>query len=78
MDRPELETTESPNGTHEVDVYLRNGGAMTSYYIVGKRQGPLWLSKTIYSEEGTNKADVAWENEHTLLINGTKIQMGEG
>ncbi|MFD2705746.1 DUF5412 family protein [Salibacterium lacus] len=73
-----LKTTESPDGTHEVNVYLRNGGATTSFFVIGEKEGPLWFSKTIYSEEGTDEADVTWKNEDTLLINGTRIQLGKG
>ncbi|MFZ4451228.1 DUF5412 family protein [Salibacterium aidingense] len=70
-----LGVSESPNGSHEVSVYLRNGGAATSYFVVGKLEGPLWFSKTIYSEKGTDKANVTWEDDHTLSINGETIQI---
>ncbi|TFB22884.1 hypothetical protein E3U55_06495 [Filobacillus milosensis] len=73
-----IDTTDSPDGKYTVDLYLGNGGAATSYWIVGKIDGPLWTEKQIYYEYRQDQADFEWVNDEVIEINGHQVDLGSG
>ncbi|MFD0051662.1 DUF5412 family protein [Actinomycetes bacterium NPDC127524] len=73
-----FETSHSPDNKYTIDFYLGNGGATTSYFVVGKVKGPLWFEKTIYYDYRMTKAKVEWINSHTVSINNHKLDLEKG
>ncbi|XKF67543.1 DUF5412 domain-containing protein [Virgibacillus necropolis] len=61
-----------------MELYRTNGGAATSFGVVGELKGPLWFKKRVYSDYRMDHADVRWKNNHTVSINNHKINLGEG
>lgn len=66
----------SPNGTYTVTAYLNNGGATTSYAVLGtlenNEDGQI---KNIYWQDRCEEAEMEWLNEDTIVINGIKLNV---
>ncbi len=73
-----IHTTESPNGEYMVDFYRMNGGAATSFWIVGELDGPLWLKKTVFYDYRMDEVEVAWVDDTTLMANLHQFNLAEG
>jgi Family of unknown function (DUF5412) len=71
-------TTHSPDEKHKINFYLTNGGATTSFGVLGKIDGPLWFQKTIYDDYRMNKVDVKWINNDKILINKHLLDLKKG
>ncbi|MCA1054093.1 DUF5412 domain-containing protein [Rossellomorea aquimaris] len=73
-----VKTTVSPDHHYKIHFYLTNGGATTSFGVLGKMDGPLWFEKLIYDDYPMDHADVEWVDDHTILINGHVLDLKEG
>ncbi|OEH92050.1 hypothetical protein BFG57_16880 [Bacillus solimangrovi] len=73
-----FQITHSPDGNYKIEFYLTNGGATTSFGVLGKLDGPLWFKKTINDDYHMDKADVEWINEHTISINNHILDLKKG
>ncbi|MCP3029902.1 DUF5412 domain-containing protein [Halobacillus sp. A1] len=73
-----IESSHSPDNKYEVNVYLMNGGAATSFSVKGEWEGPLWFKKTVYFNDRVGHADVEWEDEHTITINNRTLNLQSG
>ncbi|MGM9987629.1 MAG: DUF5412 domain-containing protein [Bacillaceae bacterium] len=67
---------ESPTGAYVINIYRSDGGATTSYAI----RGELVTTKTnkqknIYWEYHVENAEVSWESDHVVMINGKKLDV---
>jgi hypothetical protein len=67
--------TYSPNRQHKINFYLTNGGATTSYGVLGKLEGPLWFNKTIYDDYRMDRADVKWKNNDRISVNNHLLDL---
>ncbi|MGG1221029.1 DUF5412 family protein [Priestia endophytica] len=73
-----FKTTHSPNNNYKIEFYLTNGGATTSFGVLGKLDGPLWFEKTVYDDYRMDHADVKWINNHTVSINNHILDLKKG
>ena len=76
--REPIATTQSPDSNTTIDFYTLNGGAATSISVVGIVDGPLWFKKNIYYDDNMHKADVAWTNNHIIIINNHTLNLDKG
>ncbi|MEK4485449.1 DUF5412 family protein [Psychrobacillus sp. FSL H8-0484] len=76
--RERIATTQSPDSKTTIDFYTLNGGAATSISVVGIVDGPLWFKKNIYYDDNMHKADVAWTNNHIIIINNHTLNLDKG
>ena len=73
-----IATSESPDGRYTVDFEYFDAGAAGPFGIRGELDGPLWFTKQIYYERRALEADVTWQNDHTVLINGHTLDLQKG
>lgn len=73
-----IETTHSPNMQYVINIYLTNGGATTSYGIIGELNGLLWFKKQVFTDYKINYANVEWKNNYTVSINGHVLNLRKG
>ncbi|WP_180320081.1 DUF5412 family protein [Peribacillus loiseleuriae] len=73
-----FKTTHSPDNNYKIEFYLTNGGATTSFGVIGKLDGPLWFEKTIYNDYRMDHANVEWINNHTVSINNHILDLKKG
>ena len=73
-----FKTTNSPGNNYKIEFYLKNGGATTSFGVIGKLDGPLWFEKTIYDDYRMDHANVEWIDEHTVSINNHILDLRKG
>ncbi|WP_232066050.1 DUF5412 family protein [Bacillus sp. KH172YL63] len=73
-----IKTSVSPDEQYQVEFYLLNGGATTSFGVIGKLDGPLWFEKTIYNQYPMDHANVKWLDDHTVSINNRILNLKEG
>ncbi|ARU60080.1 hypothetical protein CBW65_02680 [Tumebacillus avium] len=71
-----LSQTNSPNMTYTIEFYLVNGGATTDFSI----RGELVTAETnerenIYWEYRREDVKAVWTDEHTVVINGHKLDV---
>ena len=71
-----LNQSTSPKGTYTVTAYLNNGGATTSYAVLGtlknNKKGKI---KNIYWQYRCEKAEMKWLNDETIKINGIELNV---
>lgn len=71
-----LAESTSPNGTYTVTAYLNNGGATTSYAVLGtlknNKNGEI---KNIYWQYRCEKAEMEWLGDETIKINGVELSV---
>ena len=66
----------SPDGTYTVTAYLNNGGATTSYAVLGTlKNNKKNKTKNIYWQYRCEKADMEWLSDDTIKINGIQLQV---
>lgn len=66
----------SPNGKYTVTAYLNNGGATTSYAVLGVlKNNETNKEKNIYWQYKTEKANMEWINDNTIEINGRELNV---
>ncbi|AYA75928.1 hypothetical protein DOE78_11025 [Bacillus sp. Y1] len=67
----------SPNSDYTIKAYVNNGGATTDYAVLGvlyfneENRRP----KNIYWNYHEEQAEIKWENENTVVINGHKLKI---
>ena len=66
-----IATYTSPNETYELEIFRNNGGATTSYAILGvlHKQSNSKYSRNIYWENRQEDAEVEWIDDNTVIIN---------
>jgi hypothetical protein len=74
----QIKTTYSPDRQYAIHFYLTNGGAATSFGVIGDLNGQLWFKKRIYSDYNVDRVDVKWKNNHTVSINGHVLNLKKG
>lgn len=67
----------SPEGTYTVNAYLYNGGATTSYAVLGELvfNEVNKKSKKIYWQYKEENAVIEWIDDDTVLINGVQLEL---
>lgn len=66
----------SPDGTYTVSAYLNNGGATTSYSVLGVLKNNINNeSKNIYWQYRCDNAEIEWISNDTIKINGIRLQV---
>ena len=71
-----LDESTSPNGTYTVTAYLNNGGATTSYAVLGTlKNNKNGKSKNIYWQYPCEKAEIEWLNDEIIKINGIELNV---
>jgi hypothetical protein len=71
-----LAESTSPNGTYTVTAYLNNGGATTSYAVLGTlKNNKNGKTKNIYWQYRCERAEMEWMNEETIKINGIDLNV---
>lgn len=73
-----LTTAISPDHKYQIDFYHYDSGAKGTWGITGVLKGPLWFKKNIYIERRLDQVEIEWENNHTTLINGHKLDLEKG
>ena len=67
----------SPDGTYTVNAYVSDGGATTSYTVLGvlvfNKENK--KSKKIYWQYRENEADISWIDDDTVKINGVTLDV---
>lgn len=74
-----ISTTESVDGKYKIEAYLIDGGATTDYAVrcylkINNRLG----KKVIYNDYHIKDAEMIWEDNDTVYINGHKIDLPDG
>ena len=70
-----LEST-SPNGTYTISAYLNNGGATTSYAVLGSlKNNETNKQKNIYWEYRCEEAEIEWIDDFTVKINNVVLDV---
>jgi hypothetical protein len=71
-----LAESTSPNGTYTVTAYLNNGGATTSYAVLGRlKNNKKGRTKNIYWQYRCEKAEMEWLDDETIKINGIELNV---
>lgn len=71
-----LSESTSPNGTYTVTAYLNNGGATTSYAVLGRlKNNKKGKTKNIYWQYRCEKAEMEWLNDEKIKINGVELNI---
>jgi len=67
----------SPDGTYTVNAYVSDGGATTSYTVLGELlfNKENKKSKKIYWQYRENAADISWVDDDTVKINGVILDV---
>lgn len=75
-----LTESTSENGAYTIKTYLCNGGATVSYAVRGEviTNDKSHKRKNIYWDYKIDKADISWEDNDTVIINGHKINLPNG
>jgi Family of unknown function (DUF5412) len=71
-----LNQSTSPNGTYTVTAYLNNGGATTSFAVLGTlKNNENDKTKNIYWQYHCENAEMEWLNDETIKINGIELNV---
>ena len=71
-----LNEATSPNGTYTVTAYLNNGGATTSFAVLGiLKNNESGKIKNIYWQYRCEKANMEWLNDEKIKINGVELDV---
>lgn len=67
----------SPNGEYTLKAYVTNGGATSSYSVRGELVFNEKKNKTknIYWDYREERAEIAWRDNHTVVINGHELDV---
>lgn len=75
--KEEIGRYDSPSGAYTVIVYRTNGGATTAFGLecyLHKNSGLRGFDRKIYKEYPELGDKVIWEDDNTVIINGTRIE----
>ncbi|SFL92925.1 DUF5412 family protein [Salibacterium qingdaonense] len=72
-----MKTVESPDGTYALDIYSWDAGAAGSSGIRAQQNGPLWFTKPVYSKTDARQAEVQWQEDGHVTINGNHLSLRE-
>ncbi|WP_167751468.1 DUF5412 family protein, partial [Lentibacillus salicampi] len=78
MDKEYQSSTESPDNNYKIDLFKFDGGAGSSYGIIGELNGPLWFKKRIYIEDRVKTIETEWVNNYILSINNHELNVKNG
>ncbi len=71
-----LAKSTSPNGTYTVTAYLNNGGATTSYAVLGTlKNNKNGKTKNIYWQYRCEGAEMKWLSDETIKINVIELDV---
>ena len=71
-----IRSEESPNGDYRLNLYLSNGGATVDYAIRGEAEIiKTGKKRNIYWEYPCKEAEVEWEDNETVVINGKRLNI---
>lgn len=71
-----LAQSTSPNRTYTLTAYLNNGGATTSYAVLGTlKNNKNGKTRNVYWQYRCDKADMEWLSDETIKINGIEIDV---
>ncbi|WP_409969109.1 DUF5412 domain-containing protein [Bengtsoniella intestinalis] len=71
-----LGVSESLDGTYSLSMYLNNGGATTSYAVLGTlKNNETGKEKNIYWQYKCEQATVEWIDDTTVEINGIVLDI---
>lgn len=71
-----LNEVSSPDGKYTVYAYLNNGGATTDYAVLcSVRNNENGKEKNIYWNYHCTEAEIEWNNEDTVTINGIELNI---
>ncbi|KIL51476.1 hypothetical protein KP77_09880 [Jeotgalibacillus alimentarius] len=66
----------SPDGTYTVKAYRTNGGATTAYAVRGELvTNNSGKTKNIYWQYRKDAAEITWQDEDTVMINGIELDV---
>lgn len=67
----------SPDGKYTLKAYVANGGATTSYAVRGELvfNQKDRRAKNIYWNQKENRADIKWNDNDTVMINGHSLNV---
>ena len=72
-----ISTSVSPNNTYQLQAYLVNGGATTSFTVKVYRvnDNPLFNKKLIYSKYREVEAEIKWIDDKNVEKNGVVLNL---
>ncbi|MDO7788167.1 DUF5412 domain-containing protein [Desulforamulus aquiferis] len=72
-----ISEVKSPDGAYTVKAYLSNGGATTSFAVLGELNYNKVAKKpkNIYWNYREDHADIKWIDNDTVIINGQKLDV---
>lgn len=71
-----LNESTSPNETYTVTAYLNNGGATTSYAVLGTlKNNKNGKTKNIYWQYRCEEANMEWLTDEIIIINGIELNV---
>lgn len=72
-----ISEVESPNGLYTIKAYLSDGGATTSYAILGELNynNEKRKPKNIYWNYKEKTVNIEWINDNTIMINGHRLNV---
>lgn len=73
-----LSESKSADGKYTIKTYLCNGGATVDYAVRGELLIDNKKAKNIYWDYQVDKADINWEDNNTVIINGKTIELPNG
>lgn len=66
----------SPSGAYTAYAYLNNGGATTSYAVLGSiKNNETNRQKNIYWQYECERAEIEWLDDVTVIINGKTLDV---
>ena len=72
-----LETVQSPEKTHTLEVYLLEKEVGTFNKTFVYEQGPLWTKRLVYLEDEQENATITWNSEDEVKINDTILNLSK-
>ncbi|CAG9611270.1 hypothetical protein BACCIP111899_00442 [Bacillus rhizoplanae] len=73
-----IQEVKSPNGTYTLNAYITNGGATTSFAVRGElifNKRKIFKTKNIYWHYKEDQANIEWQSEDTVIINGHTLHV---
>lgn len=71
-----INSVSSPDNRYTVTAYLNNGGATTSYAVLGKvKDNRTGIKRNIYWQNRCDEAEIEWLDETTVIINGIELNV---
>lgn len=71
-----IKTVSSPDGRYTVTAYLNNGGATTSYAVLGTvTDNKTGIERNIYWQDDVDVAYIDWVDNTTVIINAVELDV---